>query len=153
MSWHVTLALISLLVAGCSSTETKKLDFILPERPGDFEWPPDDPRIDQYNQSFCMTFSYKSHDYFIYIENYAEVSTTSGTCERPGPAISADDISMYIRYKNTGRATHGCNGTSICTFSERSYLSGSSIYCLSAKATINGSSASETTNFVECPRL
>lgn len=99
------------------------------------------------SEPFCLNIKFHSNNYLLYVENYAEASTTTGSCQPSGGTeTSVDSISMHWRYKTPRDGFNHCPNTSICTFSERMYVKSNSLYCLAASAKRGSQVAANTTN-------
>lgn len=73
----------------------------------------------------CINVKSQSHNYGVYVENYAEAWTTiCGTETR----IDVDMVTIGFRYKNERFRSNVCNNTSSCSFSERMYLLGATTF-------------------------
>ena len=136
---------LAMLTAGCSTTTS--IDITSRPTPTAVQPAMREALEQTNNDPFCLHIKFHSNNYVFYVENYAEASTSTGSCQSPGGSeTSVDSISMRWRYKTPRNGFNACANTSICTFSERMYVKSNSLYCLAASAKRGSQVAADTTD-------
>ena len=135
---YLMLSAIYVFLTGCMGPGSNTNKEVMVSVVRDREAPRFPPEDTPFPKPYCLHIKYNNNYFYYYSENYAETWVTDGPCSPEGGRRSLEAIGVAWRYEGQAARSKLCANTDSCSFSERNYGIGRTIFCSSGTATSKG---------------